>query len=40
MGTNVFSGKDYTIHAGKNGVVKYYKGKKGKTFVSVLEVKE
>lgn len=36
IGKGVFLGKDYTIHAKQDGVVKYYKGKKNRTFVSVL----
>lgn len=37
-GQGVFFGKDYTIHAEHDGVVKYYcqGGRKKRTFVSVL----
>ena|SRR3954447_11088019 len=32
----VFFGKDYTIHAGYAGLVRYYKGRDNRTFVEVL----
>ena len=35
-GENVGLGKDHTIFATANGHVKFYKGLKGRTFISVL----
>jgi large subunit ribosomal protein L27 len=36
LGKNVYFGRDYTIHAGIDGHVKYYKGRNDKTFVSII----
>jgi len=36
-GTNVGMGKDHTLFALKNGVVKFQKGRKNRSFVSVEE---
>jgi|SRR3954471_8839461 large subunit ribosomal protein L27 len=33
---NVYLGKDYTIHAGIDGHIKYYTGRNKKTFVKVV----
>lgn len=33
---NVYLGRDYTIHAGADGHVKYYTGRNKKTFVKVI----
>lgn len=35
-GKGVYFGKDYTIHAEYDGIVKYYRGRGNRTFVSVL----
>ena len=35
-GKGVYFGRDYTIHAEYDGIVKYYKGRGNRTFVSVL----
>jgi large subunit ribosomal protein L27 len=35
-GKGVFLGKDHTVHAGIDGLVKYNKGKNGRTFVNVI----
>jgi large subunit ribosomal protein L27 len=35
-GRGVYLGKDYTVHAGIDGYVKYYKGRNKKTFVSIV----
>ena len=37
-GKGVYLGRDYTIHAEYEGIVNFYKGRGGKTFVSVLPV--
>ena len=34
-GQNVFMGRDFTIHAGIEGVVRFHKGAKNRSFVSV-----
>lgn len=39
-GEGVGLGKDHTIFATANGAVKFHKGLKGRTFVSVLPVAE
>ena len=39
-GTNVGMGKDHTIFATAEGNVKFHKGLKGRTFISVLPVAE
>lgn len=39
-GKNVGMGKDHTIFATANGNVKFHKGLKGRTFISVLPVAE
>ncbi len=39
-GTGVGMGKDHTIFATINGAVKFHKGLKGRTFISVLPVAE
>ena len=36
-GLNVLIGKNYTLFATKNGIVKYYRGKGKRTFVKILE---
>ena len=36
-GTNVCMGKDHTLFALKNGVVDFKKGKKNRSYVSVLD---
>jgi large subunit ribosomal protein L27 len=38
-GKNVGIGKDHTLHALIDGVVKFQKGKENRSFVSVVEVK-
>ena len=35
-GDNVYLGKDYTLHAKVDGVVKFTKKKKNKSFVSIV----
>jgi len=39
-GKNTFMGKDHTIHAAIDGIVKFEKGKGGKSFISVEPVTE
>jgi large subunit ribosomal protein L27 len=39
-GANVGMGKDHTIFATSEGQVKFHKGLKGRTFISVLPVAE
>ncbi|MGM9401132.1 50S ribosomal protein L27 [Aliiroseovarius sp. KMU-71] len=39
-GDNVGMGKDHTIFATSEGTVKFHKGLKGRTFISVLPVAE
>ena len=39
-GTGVGMGKDHTIFATTEGAVKFHKGLKGRTFISVLPVAE
>ena len=39
-GTNVGLGKDHTIFAKVDGAVKFHKGLKGRTFISVLQKAE
>lgn len=39
-GEGVGQGKDHTIFATAEGAVKFYKGLKGRTFISVLPVAE
>ena len=39
-GLNVGEGKDHTLFAVAEGAVKFHKGLKGRTFVSVLPVAE
>jgi len=39
-GTGVGMGKDHTIFATEEGAVKFHKGFKGRTFISVLPVAE
>jgi len=39
-GEGVGQGKDHTIFATAEGAVKFHKGLKGRTFISVLPVKE
>ncbi|WP_185873294.1 50S ribosomal protein L27 [Blattabacterium cuenoti] len=38
-GKNVGIGKDHTLYALKNGIVKFKKGKNNKSFVSIIENK-
>ena len=37
-GNNTIQGRDFTIHAKKNGIVKFYKGFKDRTFVTIEEI--
>ncbi|MCB0485582.1 MAG: 50S ribosomal protein L27, partial [Flavobacteriaceae bacterium] len=37
-GENVYMGKDHTLHAKVDGVVKFTKGKDNKSFVSIEPV--
>lgn len=39
-GANVGMGRDHTIFATNEGQVKFHKGLKGRTFISVLQVAE
>ena len=37
-GENTFMGKDHTIHAAINGIVKFEKKKGGKSYISIIPV--
>jgi len=37
-GKNTFMGKDHTIHAAINGIVKFEKKKGGKSYISIIPV--
>jgi large subunit ribosomal protein L27 len=39
-GENVYMGKDFTLHAGIDGVVEFKVGRKRKTFINILPVEE
>ncbi len=39
-GKNTFMGKDHTIHAAIDGIVKFEKKKGGKSYISVIPVTE
>jgi large subunit ribosomal protein L27 len=37
-GKNTFMGKDHTIHAAINGIVKFEKKKGGKSYISIIPI--
>jgi len=37
-GENTFMGKDHTIHAAINGIVKFEKKKGGKSYISIIPI--